>query len=239
VAVVVAGDRGEGGEDLVGEAGAVGVGDGRGADADDDLVGVDLLERDVRLAAHRRMDGVLQERLHVARRTSGRRRARRSTAAGSRSGTTAALRTTLLGTMIESCPCAKVVQSSPSEATTPSSWPASPPACRPAEQRWRDEAAHVTRERPAEDHHHDRGGGADRRVGAEQLLAAQVREHRRGDRAPAVSTRVSAITVRLHQNSASCTPFARRRSAASAARSRSASAAARRRSPTRCLKRSG
>ena len=42
-------------------------------------------------------------------RTSGRRRARRSTAAGSRSGTTAAASTTLFGTMIESWPCANVV----------------------------------------------------------------------------------------------------------------------------------
>ena len=41
--------------------------------------------------------------------TSGRRRARRSTDAGSRSGTTAADRTTLLGTITESPPCAKVV----------------------------------------------------------------------------------------------------------------------------------
>ncbi len=36
--------------------------------------------------------------------TSGRSRARRSTAAGSRSGTTAEVRTTLFGTMIESSP---------------------------------------------------------------------------------------------------------------------------------------
>lgn len=42
-------------------------------------------------------------------RTSGRSRATRSTAAGSRSGTTAALSTTLFGTMIESWPCANVV----------------------------------------------------------------------------------------------------------------------------------
>ena len=35
----------------------------------------------------------------------------------------------LFGTMIESSPWAKVVYSSPSEATTPSSWPATPPAC--------------------------------------------------------------------------------------------------------------
>ena len=40
--------------------------------------------------------------------TSGRRRARRSTAAGSRSGTTAEVSTTLLGTMIESSPWASV-----------------------------------------------------------------------------------------------------------------------------------
>ena len=42
-------------------------------------------------------------------RTSGRRRARRSTAAGSRSGTIAAVSTTLLGTMIESRSWARVV----------------------------------------------------------------------------------------------------------------------------------
>ena len=41
--------------------------------------------------------------------TSGRSRARRSTAEGSRSGTTAAASTMLFGTMIESSPRAKVV----------------------------------------------------------------------------------------------------------------------------------
>jgi len=41
--------------------------------------------------------------------TSGRNRARRSTPAGSRSGTTAAVSTMLFGTMIESSPCANVV----------------------------------------------------------------------------------------------------------------------------------
>ena len=59
-----------------------------------------------------------------------RRRARRFTPSGSRRGSTATFRTTLLGTMIESSPVAKVVYSSPSELTVPSNVPASGPPCR-------------------------------------------------------------------------------------------------------------
>ena len=51
VGVALAGDRGDRGQDLVGEPRAVLLGLRRGGDADDDLVGVDLLERDVRLGA--------------------------------------------------------------------------------------------------------------------------------------------------------------------------------------------
>ena len=46
----------------------------------------------------------------------------------------------------------------------------------PAEQRGRGEAAEVARQRPAQHHHRDRRGDAHRRVDAEQLLAAQVRD---------------------------------------------------------------
>ena len=49
-----------------------------------------------------------------------RRRARRLTASGSRSGRIATFNTTLLGTMIESSPVAKVVYINPSELTVPS-----------------------------------------------------------------------------------------------------------------------
>ena len=58
---------GEAGEDLVGEPRPVAVLDRRGGDAHDDLVGVELLERDARLAADRRLDRVLEQRLDVAR----------------------------------------------------------------------------------------------------------------------------------------------------------------------------
>jgi len=51
--------------------------------------------------------------------TPGRRRARVDTGRSAQGGMTATLSTTLLGTMIESSPLAKSVQSSPSELTTP------------------------------------------------------------------------------------------------------------------------
>ena len=99
----------DGREDLVGELRAVLVGDRGGLDAHDDLVGVDLLERDRRFAPDRDGDRFAQEALDLARQDVGRRRARRSTEAGSRSGTTAAERMTLLGTIMESPPWASVV----------------------------------------------------------------------------------------------------------------------------------
>ena len=62
-----------------------------------------------------------------------------------------------------------------------------------AEQRGRREAPEVARERPAERDHHDRGGDADRRVDAEDLLALDVRD----DRArPAAGRSAAAPTSR-------------------------------------------
>ena len=63
----------------------------------------------MRLGAHRRVDPLLEQLLHLLGFTPGRSRARRSTDDGSRSGTTAAASTTLFGTMIESSPRANVV----------------------------------------------------------------------------------------------------------------------------------
>ena len=60
-------DRGDRGQHLVGEPRAVGLGLGRGGDPDDDLVGVDLLERDVRLGADRRADAGVQQLLDLGR----------------------------------------------------------------------------------------------------------------------------------------------------------------------------
>ena len=83
---------------------------GVAVDAHDDLVGVELLERDRgarRAPASGRRPRAAPGRRSGARRGAAARAGRR--AAGSRSGTTAAVSTTLLGTMIESWPCAKVV----------------------------------------------------------------------------------------------------------------------------------
>jgi hypothetical protein len=54
-------------EDLVGQPGAVDVADRGRLDPDDDLVAVDLLERDVRVAADRGRDRLLEQPLELAR----------------------------------------------------------------------------------------------------------------------------------------------------------------------------
>ena len=82
----------------------------RRGDPHDDLVSVELLERDPRRVAQRRLRATSRASPagHPAS-CPARSRARRLTASGSRSGSTATLSTTLLGTMIESSPVANVV----------------------------------------------------------------------------------------------------------------------------------
>jgi hypothetical protein len=71
---------------------------GRG-DPDDDLVAVDLLEHDLGLVAHRRVDLLSSSSWTSSGVTPAASRARRSTPSGSRSGTIATLSTTELGTI--------------------------------------------------------------------------------------------------------------------------------------------
>jgi hypothetical protein len=66
VCVDVGRDGRERRQHLVGQPLAVGVRHRRGPDADDHLVAVELLERDDRLVARRRADGVVQQRLDLA-----------------------------------------------------------------------------------------------------------------------------------------------------------------------------
>ena len=103
----------------------------RRCDAHHDLLAVELLERDPRRIAQRRLQG--------ASRAAPAGRSASCPGAAARAGSppraraaaaTATLSTTLLGTRIESSPVANVVYSSPSELTVPSSWPASGPPCR-------------------------------------------------------------------------------------------------------------
>jgi hypothetical protein len=63
---------GDGLEHLAGQPKAIGRTLGRGRDAHDDLVAVQLLQGDLRLAAHRRLDGRLEHLLHLERRDVGR-----------------------------------------------------------------------------------------------------------------------------------------------------------------------
>ena len=87
---------------------AVLVGERRGLDAHDDLFGVHSSSA---IVGSPRTGVLIASSIAWTSLglTSGRRRARRSTEAGSRSGTTAADRTTLLGTITESPPWANVV----------------------------------------------------------------------------------------------------------------------------------
>src|SRR3954453_14024845 len=63
--VLVAGDLGHGAEDLVGELRAVGAAGGWRGDAHDDLIGVELLELDVRCRARRPRDAIVEQRLDL------------------------------------------------------------------------------------------------------------------------------------------------------------------------------
>ena len=103
-------DRADRGQDLVGELRAVGL--GRPASRRSGRHLVASRPPRARCAARSAPASATLSSSSACRSlgsTSGRSRARRSTAAGSRSGTTATVSTTLLGTMIESSPCANVV----------------------------------------------------------------------------------------------------------------------------------
>jgi hypothetical protein len=65
VVFALAGNDGDGGQHLVGQLRAVGLAERCGGDPDHDLVAIDLLERDVRLGAHRRLDDLVQQGLEV------------------------------------------------------------------------------------------------------------------------------------------------------------------------------
>ena len=91
------------------QAGTVGRVDRGGRDLEHELVAVELLERDVGRIARRHRDRLGEPVLDVSGETAASKRARISTRSGSRSGTTARLRMTLLGTMIRSAPATRVV----------------------------------------------------------------------------------------------------------------------------------
>ena len=152
-------------EQLAGELAALD-GDPRGGrDADDNLLPVELLERDPGSLAQRRLQLALEDLLQVPGVMPARRRARRFTPSGSRRGSTATFSTTLLGTMIESSPVAKVVYSSPSELTVPSKRPRQRSALQP------HALAHAERAGAEQD-------GPGEQV-AERLLRRQPQDHRR------------------------------------------------------------